>query len=391
MLQEMKQQLIESIKKANESGELTAHQVYDITRVGVAQSTQKLKVGAKELREITKEALTTAIQSLVDAEEASEEKISAAMHGTVDGIKEVESQILETTHKEFHQLKKQVRDEEAKLAEGMRAAIDGAREAADNFTGEVKESIEIAATDVKLKSTELLGLTRDTVKEAVHKAIDTGENVEKTVVEITRNATAKALEEARFTEERARKVSESVLSAAVEAAEGAGSNVKETASAAAEGVRQGLTDIVEQTRKRISKTGKDVKEFAVEDLVQTKEDMEAVADLFVATLRKVAARSGEAAKDILHELADDAKKAGSTLREKAVAASHAVAERLTDMGSEAVQKTGEVSGKAVHILGKETKELSERMVDVAKGAATGMWQGARTAFRKDEHKGDKSS
>jgi len=38
MLQEMKQQLIESIKKARESGELTAQQVYDITRDGVAQN-----------------------------------------------------------------------------------------------------------------------------------------------------------------------------------------------------------------------------------------------------------------------------------------------------------------------------------------------------------------
>jgi len=76
-------------------------------------------------------------------------------------------------------------------------------------------------------------LTRDTVKEAVHKAIDTGTKVEETVVEITRNATAKALEEARFTEERARKVSESVLSAAVEAAEGLGSHVKETGTSGA--------------------------------------------------------------------------------------------------------------------------------------------------------------
>jgi len=121
MLQEMKQQLTESIKKAKESGELTAHQVYDITRDGVVQSTQKLKGGGKELREITKEALTTTIQSLVDAGEASQEKISAALHGAVDGVKEVESQILEATHKEFHQVKKELRDEEAKLAEGLRA------------------------------------------------------------------------------------------------------------------------------------------------------------------------------------------------------------------------------------------------------------------------------
>jgi len=335
--------------------------VYDITREGVVQSTQKLK-NREELHEITKEVLKTTIESLVDAEESSAERLSAALHGMVDGLNEVESQILETTHNELHQLKKHVRDDEAKMTEGLCAAIGGARAAADNLTGEVKESIEIAATDVKLKSTELLGFTRDTVKEAVHKAICTGMSVETTVVEIVRNATAKVLGEENFTEERARKVSESVLSSAVEAAEGLGINVNETASAAAEGVSQGLGDVLEQTRKNTFNAGKNVKEFAVEDLEQTMEDLEVVGDLFIATLRKVADNSGEAAKDILHELAHDAKKAGSTLREKAVAASHAVAERLIDMG-----KTGEVSGKAVHILGKEIKELSEQIVDVENG------------------------
>ena len=390
MLQEMKQQLIESIKRARESGELTAQQVYDITRDGVAQNVQKMKAGAKDLREITKEAVTTTVQSLVDAEDAGEEKISAALHGAVDGVKQVESQILDTTHKELGQAKKRLQEEEAKLAEGLNEAFDGAREAAGNFTKEVKTDIETALSDAKLKSAELLGLTRDTVKEAVRKAIETGTEVEKTVVNVTRDATSKALAETRFTAERARKVSETVLAAAVEAAEEQGSHISETANAAAEGVRQGLTDIVEQTRESIAKAGKGVKEFAAEDLEQTKEDLEAIGGLFVETLRKVADSSGEAARDILHELADDAKKAGSILREKAVAASHTVTEHLTRLGGEVVHKTGEVSSKAAHILGKETKELGERMLAVAKGAATGMWEGTKTAFHKNENKEDKS-
>jgi len=135
MLQEMKQQLIESIKKARENGELTAHQVYDITRDGVAQSAQKMKGGARDLSEITKEAVTTSVQSLVEAKEASQEKISAALHGAVDGIKQVESQILDTTYKDISLVKKRLSEEEAKLAEGLRTAMDGAREAAGNFTG----------------------------------------------------------------------------------------------------------------------------------------------------------------------------------------------------------------------------------------------------------------
>lgn len=174
MLQEMKQQLIEGIKKAKESGELTAHKVHDITRDAVTQNVQKMKEGAKDLRDITKEAVTTTIQSLVDAEEASKEKISAALHGAVDGIKQVESQILDTTHKEISQTKKQLREKEEKLAEKLNESFEGAREAAGNFTEKVKTDIEKALTDAKLKSEELLGLTRDTVKEAVRKTIETG-------------------------------------------------------------------------------------------------------------------------------------------------------------------------------------------------------------------------
>ena len=390
MLQEMKQQLVESIKKAKENGELTAHQVYEITRDGVAQNTKRLKADAKEMREISKESVTVTIESLMEIGDAGEEKISAALHGVVDGIKQAESQILDTTHKELTQVKKRLSEEETKLAQGMNEAFEGAKEASGSFSEKVKTDLETALTDAKLKSADLLGLTRDTVKEAVSKAIETGAEVEKSVVNVTREATFNALAEARFSAERAQKVSETVLLAAVEAAEELGSHIKETASAAAEGVRQGLTDTVEFTRASITRAGEGVKGFAVEDLEQTKEDLEAVGDLFAETLRKVADRSGEAARDILHELADDAKKAGSILREKAVAASHTIAEQLKELGSEMVQKTGEVSGKAAHALGEEAKELGARMLTVSKGAATGMWEGAKTAFYKDENRENKS-
>ena len=148
-------------------------------------------------------------------------------------MKQAESQAMETTRKELREVKTRLLNEEAKLAEGVHSAIDGAKEAAGSFSGDVKEGIETAVTDARLKSSELLGLTRETVKGAVRKAIDTGTNVEEAVVDITRHATATALQESRSTLERARTVSESVLSAAVESAEELGSHVAETASAAA--------------------------------------------------------------------------------------------------------------------------------------------------------------
>ena len=303
MLQKMKQQLIDNIQKAKKKGELTAHKVYEITQDSVVHTAQNIKAGANDLRAITKEAITVSIQSLIDAEEASKEKISAALHGAINGIKQVESKILDSTHKEIIQSKKRLKKEEEKLAQALNEAFEGARESAGNFNEKIKADIEVALVDAKLKSTELLGITRDTVKAAVSNAITIGTEVEKTIVNITRDATSKALAEARFSAKRARKVSETVLSAAVESAEELGSYISETASATAEGIHLGLIDNVESIHQSLDKAGKGVVEFAADDLEQTKKDLNAVGDLFVETLRTVADRSGEVAKNILHELA----------------------------------------------------------------------------------------
>ena len=386
MLQQMKKKLIDDINLAKESGELTIHQVYGITRNGVVKTAQSWQTVAKDLREITKEAVTTMVQALVDTEEASEEKISAALHGAVDGIREVESQILDATHKELSQTKKHLLEKEVKLAEGLNEAFEGAREAAGNFTDEVRIDIETALVDAKLKSTELLGLTRGTVKEAVRKAIETGIEVEEIIVNVTRDATSMALAEAHFTSTRVRKVSEMVLSAAVEAAEESGSYIFETASAVTEGVRQGLIGSVEHTRESVANAGKGVKEYATEELEQTKEDLEVVSELFVESLRNVADKSGKIAKEILHDLADDANKAGSSLREKAFVASRTVMDQLKESGNETLDKTEKISDKAA----EETKKLGERMLAVAKGAAMGMWEGATKSYYKVDKKEGKS-
>jgi len=74
------------------------------------------------------------------------------------------------------------------------------------------------------------------------------------------------------------------------------------------------------------------------------------------------------------------------LQDKALTASRVAADQLKVLGSEALEKTEEVGAKAAHTLSKEAKELSERMLAVAKGAATGMWEGAKAALHKETDK-----
>jgi len=390
MLKQMKQQITESLHKARERGQLTSQEVYELTHESVLHSAQSLKKGAKDLREITHEAVTAAVQSLQEAGEASRDKIAASLHGAIDAVKHVESQMLETADKELAQAKARLVEEEKVLAQKLREALEGAEKAASDFSGEVKADMESAVTDIKLKGAELLGLTRESIKAAVKQTIETGTKVEETVAEVTRDATKKALTEARFSAERARKISESVLSAAVEAAEELGSHVKEVSGAAANGVHEGLIHVVDETQHSLKVAGGRFKEFAIEDLEQTKQDLELVGNLFVETLHKVAARSSDAAKETLNELAEDAQKAGTSLRKKSIDAAHKAGERLKKLGSEAAHKTAEASGKAAQTLAEEAKELGERMLAIAKGAATGMWEGAKEALHEEKEKGNKS-
>ena len=272
MLNKMKQKITESLQKARERGQLTAQEVYNIVHESVINTSQSLKKGTKDLHEITYEAVTSTVQSLQNAGEASRDNIAAGLHGAIDAVKQVESQMLDSADKELAQARARLMKEEKILAQKLREAIEGAEKATSDFSGEVKADMESVAADAKLKSAELLGLTRETVKAAVKQAIEAGTKVEETVADVTRDATTKGLAGARFSAERTRRISESVLSAAVDAAEELGSHVKEVSSATAKGVREGLIHMVEDTHHTLNVAEGRFKEFAIEDLEQTKQD-----------------------------------------------------------------------------------------------------------------------
>jgi hypothetical protein len=383
MLREMKKQLIEDVKKAKQNGELTAQQVYNIAYEGVIQAASKLDEEITDLHSITKEAVTVSVQALVSAEETSHYKISAALHGAVDGVKQVETRVFNSIQNELIRVKKRLKKEEKTLAETLRITLNGAQEAADNFSGSIRNYIETSVSDAKLKSANLLGLTRETVKQAVCRAIETSTEVEDDIINITRDATVNAMAEARFSAERISKVSETVLLAAVHAAEEIENHISETASAAAEGVRQGLSESIEFTHDNIAKAGRNM--LLAGNLEQVQKDLEAAGDLFTETLRRVADKSGESAKEMLYDLADDAQKTGSTLREKAVLASRMVAERLKELGKSAVDKTGEVTSDTAYALSEESRILGNRMLVVAKSAANSVWESAKIAFYQDDN------
>ncbi len=378
MLKIIKKQLTDKINTANKNNELTAQKMYNISYENVIQSINALDEGASSLHAITKDVVTLSVQALVKAKVSSPDKIFATLQGIADGVKKVESRELNSIQNELIQAKKQLIEEEKALANSLRIALNGAQEASKSFTGRIRDDMEAALADTKLKNIELLGLTKDTVKQAIFSAIETSTQLENDIITITGGATTKALAESYFNAERISKITESVLLAAVESAEEIDVHVLLTASAATEGVRQGLRKSIETTHESITKTGSNLP--LTGDLEQVQKGFESVGNLFTETLRKVADKSDKPAKDMLHELAHDAQKAGSTLREKAVLATQTVADRIEELGEKLPDKTEKNRNNSAQSIPEESKELGKRMLTMARNATNGAWENKKTTF-----------
>ena len=343
MLKTIKKQLADKINTANENNELTTQKMYDIAYESIIH----YALGEKNssLHNVTKELITLSVQTLVKVKVSSADKIFATLQGITDGVKQAKSREINNIHNELTHAKTQLIEEEKTLATSLRIALNGVQEASENFTGSIRDDIEAALADTKLKNTELLGLTKDTVKQAIFCAIETSTQLENDIIIITCRATTKALAESCFNAEGISKVTENILLAAVEAAEELDKYVLLTASAATEGVYQGLRKTVDVTHENIDNMENNFE--------QIQKDFELVGSLFTETLHKVARKSGKPAKEILHELAHDAEKAGSTLREKAVLATQTVANRIDNPGEKLPDKTEPMT--------KESKVLDQHM------------------------------
>lgn len=71
---------------------------------------------------------------------------------------------VEATREQIRKLETRLEDEKTRLAQSLREALEGPKEAGTELSEKLREKVESAVTTTKLKRTELLGLTREIVK-----------------------------------------------------------------------------------------------------------------------------------------------------------------------------------------------------------------------------------
>ncbi len=386
MLDAMKKEISKDIKKAYDSGKMSTQEVRAIVENAVSKVVQSVKGGAVDINEIAKEAVVATVTELKSTGSATKEHIEAAVKGTIDGISKSIKESINDIDMKLLKTKYKLEEQKDKLSVYLKDALSGAIEASSAFSEEIKTDIENAATDTKLNSVEILGLMRETIKHSVKAIIKEGEDVEVKIAHITKEATENALSAGRLSAKKAKEVSEAAILAAVEAAEEVEKEIKETTKGAVEGVKQGIVKTIEQVKTKLSDAKDTAEDFVEEEIKQTIEDLEAINDAFIEALGNAANKVGDVAKEALLEGIDGAKEGVSQIEESAEKAVNAAIEYLKEKGSQVAYGAKEKVLEVAEAAKEEVAVLSEKMVKIAKGAFSGMVEGAKKAMKKDEEK-----
>ena len=381
--------IIESLEKAEEMEGISSEKVYEIFRDTIYDAVKENSDKTDELKPIVKNAVIAAVKSFHDEKEddgkREKENIASAVKGIMAGIKLCKDKSLDVMRAEIKNLEKKIRLEEKKMAGFLKIGIEGVSEAENVLPEEIKKMFDSIVSDIRLNftgSSEFSGVNVQGVKDAVKQAIRSGGDIKEAVVNITRDATKKALKEGRLKAGLIKETTEKILSGAVGAAEEMGKDIKEVTGGAFKGIQQGITSMA-------GSISDNAKEFVSEDLSETKEDLKTLKTLFLETVLKVGKRSGEVAGKVLDDLADQSKATGTAFKEETGRAADRLTDKLKNLGKEAVKTFGNTGEKAARIVTGEVKEIGKKSINIARGSITGMWKGAKEALEKDLEKDKK--
>jgi F0F1-type ATP synthase membrane subunit b/b' len=230
---QMKDRIAEELKKAKDAGQITKEKVADILKTAVSDAAAGTRGRLESVRTVVKNAVVTGVEALKDAGIDAKENIEGVVEGAISGVRHRADRAVEAAREEFRKIETRLEDEKTGLAQSIREGLEGAKEAGTGLPEEVRNRLESAAADVKLKSAELLGLTRETVKEAVKKSIESGKDVKETVVRITKDVAERAVKEGRLNEDAGK----------------FGKRPVDFARGAISGMWEGAKEVIEKTKK----------------------------------------------------------------------------------------------------------------------------------------------
>jgi hypothetical protein len=137
-----------------------------------------------------------------------------------------------------------------------------------------------------------------------------------------------ALSADRLDLQKMREVVQAVLQGAILGAKEKGGRAEKPLREAMSGVDEALAKSAEASRLAIEEAAGHIKEFGSQDLKRGLDDLGALEEMFLDTVKNIARASDGAVKDVLADLAQHARNTGTSVGAAAKAAGETLTERL---------------------------------------------------------------
>jgi hypothetical protein len=103
---QMKDRIVEELKKAKEAEQITTEKVRELVRNAVSAAVAETRCGIEELRPVVKNAVAAAVKGLREAEANAKETVKGAVEGAVAGVRSRGDQAVKATRDELRKLEK---------------------------------------------------------------------------------------------------------------------------------------------------------------------------------------------------------------------------------------------------------------------------------------------
>ena len=382
MLERMKKEISEDIKEIYSAGKMSTGEIKTIVENSVSKVVENSKRGAIDISDIAKEAILITTETLESVGSATKDNIQASVNGTIEGISKKSKESINKIDMELLKTKYKLQEQKDSLATNLKDGLNGAKEAAFTFSDVIKTDIEDAVTNTKLKSIEILGLMKETIKHSIKTVIEEGEDVEEKVAHITKEAVENTLSSGRLSAQKTKEVSQEVILAAIHAAQEAEKDIEKTTKGAINGAKEGVMATVNTAKTKLSEAKNNSIDFAEEEIKQTIENLESIENSFVEALSNTTSKVGNLAKSVIEDSIKEIKTDASQLKDLALDTAEVAIEYLKEKGTQVAYSTKEKAYEVAQTTKEEIVVLSDKMVKIAKGAFTGMVDGAKKVIDK---------
>lgn len=271
-------------------------------------------------------------QELKDCIEIAVSKAVISLKNGLSNVNEITKEAIETSIKELEKTNNSTKENIDNIINTVVSTIT-------KNTQELVSEIDMELLKTKYKFQEKEDVLSMKLKDGIDNAIKTQEEIYEEIVKIVKISTENALEKAKLNAKKIKEVSEITILTVIETAQKNKNDIDKTIKSAIDGLKEGIISSIEKTKIEVINAKEKSNTFIEEEIKEIISDLESLDNSFKESLLNVA-------------------------------------NKVNNITEESIRKN------IAEIKDSSEKTISE-VREIAKGAISGMINGAKDAMKKD--------